>query len=152
MGVEPGAVLLLSTEKDKSPVSKEMELKAREIAAPKIKGPRRLSDMIRMPIGLSDTRPEALRAGNITLLTFELAADGKPWQPGPTVMVTGGQVYLLEGACTYGEPKFFSVNNRLHGTYGATVFCCGCGDSNFFVYDLSSGTPKMVYQDSFFSD
>ncbi len=151
MGVEPSAVIVLEPDADNSPVPKEIELKARKLALPKIKGPRRLSDMTRVPIGVSDAPPNVFRTGNVTLLNFELTLGGKPWEMGPTVALTNAGVFLLEGACT-GNPIFFSVNGRLHATYGGTVFCCGCGDSNSFVYALSNGTPKMVYQDSFFSD
>ena len=105
-----------------------------------------------IPITLSSAQPKVLRAANVTLLLFELLADGAPWEPGPTVALLNGEVFLLEGACTYGEPTFFSVNDRLYLTYTATVGCCGCGEMHFFVYDFSSGTPKKVYDSYNFAD
>jgi len=152
VGTDPAMVNLVSLKDDKSQVPKEIELKARELAAPKMKGPQRLSDMRRVPISLSDAQPKVLRTRNVTLLVFDLWADGEPWQPGPTVALMNGKVFLLDGACTYSEPTFFSVNDKLYLTYHATVACCGCGDTNYFVYDLSSGTPKMVYSNGKFSD
>jgi ankyrin repeat protein len=152
LGVEPTAVRLLSPKNDNSPVSKEIESKARKLAAPEMDPPKKIVDDSSVPIGLVKKPPRALRMGDITLLTFQLEADGEPWEPGPTVVVKEGQVFLLEGACTYGEPMFFSVNGRLYVTYHGTVNCCACGDTNFFVYDLSGETPEMVYANSSFSD
>ncbi len=152
VGIDPSAVHLMPPQNDRSPVSKEVELKARKLVTPKIESPRKIVDMTQVPISLSDAQPKVLRVGKFTLLTFDLNAEGKPWEPGPTAILTGGQVFRLEGTCTYGEPMFFSVNDRPYLTYTATVACCGCGDTNFFVYDLSSGIPKMVYQNSDLSD
>jgi hypothetical protein len=152
VGADPSAVRPVALKDDKSSVPKEMELQARKLSTPKMKGPQRLSDMSHVPVGLTDAPPRVLRAENITLLIFELMADGEPWESGPTVIAKGGQVYLLEGECTYGEPKFFFVNERLYVMYNATVECCGCGNSHSFVYDLSADTPEMVYVNSSFSD
>lgn len=152
VGVDPAVVRLISVEKEASPITKEIELKARELAAPRIEEPQKVSDGSRVPVGLSDAPPKVIRTENVTLLTFELQAQGEPWEPGPIVLLMDDKMFLLEGACTYGKPILFSVNGRLHLTYHSTVHCCGCGDSNSFVYDLSSGTPKKVYQDSTFAN
>jgi hypothetical protein len=152
VGADPAAVRLVPLKDDKSPVPKEIELKARKLAAVHIEEPQKLYDGSRVPISVSDAQPKVLRTDNVTLLIFELQADGEPWEPGPTVALTSAGVFRLDGACTYGEPVFFSVNDKLYLTYDATVHCCGCGDTNFFVYDLSSGTPKLVYRNSSFSD
>ncbi|MBI4965288.1 MAG: hypothetical protein HY913_18575 [Desulfomonile tiedjei] len=150
VGADPQAVRPVSIKDDKSPVPKELELEARKLAAPNMAEPQSLSG--RVPVSLSDAQPKVLRTENVTLLIFELQADKEPWEPGPTVALTDAGVFLLDGACTYGEPTFFSVNDKLYLTYDATVSCCGCGDRHFFVYDLSSGTPKMVYRNSKFAD
>lgn len=152
VGADPAAVRLVALKDDTSPVPQEMQLKARKLAVPRIEEPKRVIDMTPVPVRLSDSDPKVLRAKNVTLLIFELLADGDPWEPGPTVALINGAAFRLAGACTYGEPIFFTVNDKLHLTYTATVACCGCGDTNFFVYDLSSGTPKLVYHNSSFSD
>ncbi len=152
VGVEPAAVRLLSHEELESPVSKEIESKARKVAVPDIDPLRKVVDNSSVPIGLSKKPPKVVRVGDVTLLTFELEAEEEPWQPGPTVVVKkDGQVFRLDGACT-GEPLFFSVNDKLHLTYHATVTCCACGDTHFFVYDLSTETPEEIYHNSSFSN
>lgn len=158
VGADPAAVRLVSLKDDKSPVPQEMELKARKLAARHIEEPKDTSDQTGYPVTISDARPTVFRAENVTLLTFELQVtydrrEGPiPWEPGPTLVLMNGEVFLLEGACTCGEPIFFIANDKLYLTYVATVACCGCGDVNSFVYDLSSGTPKMVYQNSSFAN
>lgn len=152
VGADPAAVRLVSLQEGGTPIPKDIEVNARKLATPHIEEPQKVSDGSRVPVGLSDTPPKVLRSQNVTLLIFELQADGEPWEPGPTVALINEKLSLLEGACTYGEPMFFSVNGKLYLTYRATVACCGCGDSNTFVYDLSNGTPKKVYQDSSFAN
>lgn len=156
VGADPAAVSVVPVMDDRSPVPKEIEQKARKLAARHIEKPHDSYDDTEYPVTVSDAKPTVLRAENVTLLTYELQVTyGSeapiPWEPGPTVAWTNTGVFLLDGACTYGEPKFFSVNNRLHLTYSATVYCCGCGDTNFFVYDLSDESPELVYHNSDFS-
>lgn len=153
VGAESTAVRVVSPKKDKSSEPKTIELKARELADSYIK--RKFKESY-YPTCVSDARPRVLRTENVTLLTFELQVTYEkgtvPWEPGPTVALTNSGVFLLEGTCTYCEPIFLSANDRLYLTYVATVGCCGCGDMNFFVYDVSSGTPKKVYENGNFSD
>jgi hypothetical protein len=151
VGAEPEAVHLISPNNDESHVSKEIELKARKLAAPNIENPQRLIDLTRVPIGLSDAQPKEIRTGNVTLLIFDLQADGKPWEPGPTVLLSNNKVFRLSGSCTY-KPFFFSVNDKLYLAYSATVVCCGCGDAHYFVYDISNGSPALVYHNGKFSN
>ncbi len=73
-------------------------------------------------------------------------------QDGLPVLVLKDNAFLLEGSCAFRSPFFFSVKEKLHVSYWATVACCGCGDLNFFVYDLSGESPKLVYDNSHFSD
>ncbi len=152
IGAETGAVHMVSVKKDEAPAPKQMELTARKLAVPRIEEPQRLIDGTRVSVGLSDAQPKVLRTENVTLLIFQLQEDGKPSEPGPTVALMDGGIFRLEGACTYGEPTFFFVNDKLHLTYAATVGCCGCGNLNFFVYNLSSGTPRQVYRNDTFSN
>jgi hypothetical protein len=152
IGAETDAVHKVSVKRDGAPVPKEMELTARKLAVPRIEEPQRLIDGTRVSVGLCDAQPKVLRTENVTLLIFQLQEDGKPSEPGPTVVLMDGKIFRLEGACTYEEPTFFFVNDKLHLTYAATVGCCGCGNLNFFVYDLSSGTPRQVYRNDMFSN
>jgi hypothetical protein len=100
---------------------------------------------------LADAKPKVLKAAGVTVAIFDLQIDRMPWEPGPTVLMTKTGAFLLQGACTYGH-MFFFVNDRLHLTYRGTVHCCGCGDINFFVYDVSDDTPAVVYHNAEFSD
>jgi hypothetical protein len=152
IGAGTEAVHKVSVKKDGAPVPKEMELKARELAVPRIEEPQRLIDGTRVSVGLSDAQPKVFRTENVTLLIFQLQEDGEPSEPGPTIVLMDGKIFRLEGACTYGKPTFFFVNDKLHLTYAATVGCCGCGNLNSFVYDLSSGTPRQVYSNDVFSN
>ena len=152
IGADPEAVQLAHPSNDKSPVSKEIELKARKIAAPEIEKLQKISDLSQAKTGFSDSPPKVIRVGDITLLRFDLTMDGQSWEPGPTVVVTKAGAFLLQGACTYGEPVFFSVHDKLYVAYTATMSCCACGDINHLVCDLSGETPNMVYVNSNFSD
>jgi hypothetical protein len=153
VGAEPAAVRVVIPKDDKSMVSKKMELQARKLAESYIKREFRKSYY---PTSVSDAKPKVFRKGNVTLRIFELQSTIEkgtfPWEPGPTVALTNTGVFLLEGLCTYGVPKFFSVNDKLYLTYKPTLGCCGCGNIHFFVYDVSSGTPKKVYENGKFGD
>ncbi len=152
VGADPEAVQLAHPSNDKSPVSKEIESKARQVAAPEIDKLQKIADLSQAAIRLSDTPPKVIRVADKTLLTFALTMNGDTWEPGPTVVVTKAGVFLLQGACTYGDPIFFSVDDRLYVAYTATMSCCACGDINHLVCDLSTETPDMVYLNSNFSD
>lgn len=152
VGADLTAVRVIPPRKDKSPVPETTGLEARKLADSYIK----LNFKGSNHPSISDAQPTVLRAENVTLLTFELRATDEtgtiPWEPGPTVALTDSGVFLLEGTCTYGTPIFFSVNDRLYLAYDVTIGCCGCGNSFFFIYDLSSGTPKKVYENGKFAD
>lgn len=157
VGADPTAVRVVSVMDDRTPVPKKIEQEARKTAARHIEGPNDSSDDTEVTVTISDLQPRVLRAENVTLLVFQLQIKGddvpqNPWAPGPTVAWTNAGVFLFGGACTYGEPKFFSINDKLYVTYKATVDCCGCGDMNFFVYDLSGKSPKLVYHNNDFSE
>ncbi len=152
VGTDPEAVQLVHPSGDKTPVSKEVESEARDIAAPSLQGLQKVLDTSQAKTALSAAPPKVIRVGEITLLTFELTLDGEPWEPGPTVILTKAGTFLLQGACTYGDPIFFTVRDKLYVTYTATVSCCACGDTNYLVCDLSGETPVMVYINSNFSD
>ncbi len=151
VGVEPAMVRQVSAEADRSPVPKEIEREAKKLAAAYLQERQKISNWAGIGIGISDDY-RVLRTDDVKLIIFNLLTNGQPSEPGPSVIVKQGKVFLLEGSCTYGAPLFFVVNDKLHLTYTATVACCGCGDTNFFVYDLSGETPKKVYHNWKFSD
>lgn len=139
VGADPSMVREVFVKEDRSRVPKEILLSAKRLA------------FTRVDNFLSDAQPKVFRTENVTVLIFQLQSDGVFWEPGPTVVLTKGEEFLLEGACTYGEP-LFSVSDKLYLMYQATVHCCGCGDMNYFVYDFSGATPKKVYQNWRFAD
>ncbi len=154
VGVFPEGVRLISPDSDQSPVAKDLESKARRLAAPLKylkEDPQESFSKTKISYGLSDAPPRALRTGNIALLIFGLQQEGSEAGDGPIVLTTNSEVFLLVGSCAHG-PFFFSVNERLYLAYSATVSCFDCGDTQLFVYDLSASSPKLVYHNDKFSD
>jgi hypothetical protein len=150
---DPAVVRVVSFNDDKSPVSKKMELKARKLAVRHIKEILKKSEP-HSRVSLSDSQPKVFRAGTVILLIFELQVTFEEeamflWQP--MVALTNTGFWPLEGACAW-DPRFLSVNDKLYLTYYATLACSPCGDVNFFVYDVSSGTPKKIYENGNFSN
>jgi len=148
VGVNPSRVNFVDATSDKSPLSKEVELKAREVAR---SGYQNLAESADPEVNVADSPPDLFRVGNTAFLLFRsteefLNEDGLP------VLVLNDNAFLLQGTCAFGPPFFFTVKEKLHVSYWATVSCCGCGDSNFFVYDVSGESPKLVYKNSDFSD
>lgn len=147
IGVDPSAVRAVEPNAEKSLLSKDMELKARKIASAaykEMKNPDSVADV-------ADSPPDVFSVGNTAFLLFQCTDDFFN-QDGLPVLVLKDKAFLLGGACALKSPFFFSVDGKLHVAYWATVACCGCGDSNFFVYDVSGESPEMVYQNSDFSD
>ena len=147
VGTDPSAVRFIEPNTDISALSKELELKARKVASSgyqKIRATQPIRDVAASP-------PEVFGVGNAAFLLFK-STDDFLNQDGLPVMALREDVFPLEGACAFRAPFFFSVNGKLHVSYWATVACCGCGDSQFFVYDLSGESPKLAYQNSDFSD
>lgn len=149
IGTQPAAVRVVSPMHEASAISKDMELKARAVAKsptpePCYSGPRELHKYV------SDSPPKALRVGNAVLLIFQYTKENLGAE-GPPVLLINDDIFRLCGLCP-SSPLFFFVNDKLHLAYWATVSCCGCGDSNFFVYDLSDAAPEMVYSNGNFSD
>ncbi|MFH1115457.1 MAG: hypothetical protein V1792_16235 [Pseudomonadota bacterium] len=148
VGIAPSAVNVLEPQNDKSSLSQDMEAKARKIAG---SGYRDLSAPGQPVRDVADSAPDVFRAGNAAFVLFK-CTDEFLNQDGLPVVVLNNNAFLLDGSCALRSPFFFTVNNRLHVLYWATVSCCGCGDSNLFVYDLSGESPELVYQNTDFSD
>jgi hypothetical protein len=147
IGVDPSAVEVVEPKTDKSLLTKDMELKARKIASAayrKFRVDQSAPDVAGSP-------PDVFSVGSAAFLLFKCTEDFFN-QDGLPVLVLKDTAFLLEGTCALKSPFFFSANGKLHVSYWATVACCGCGDSHFFVYDLSGASPKLVYQNSDFSD
>ena len=148
VGVNQSRVNVADLTSDKSSLSKDVELKAREVAR---LGYQNLAKSTDPEVNVADSSPDLFRVGNTVFLLFRsteefLNEDGLP------VLVLNDNAFLLQGTCAFGPPFFFSVDGKLHVSYWATVACCGCGDSHFFIYDVSGETPKLIYQNSDFSD
>jgi hypothetical protein len=148
IGTNPSTVDVVEPNTDKSLLTKDMELKAREIARSRYQA---LRDSDNPSVDVADSPPDVFSAGNAAFLLFRsteefLNQDGLP------VLVLNSNAFLLQGTCAFGPPFFFTVKEKLHVAYWATVACCGCGDSNFFIYDVSGASPKLVYHNSDFSD
>jgi hypothetical protein len=147
IGIDLSAVHVVQPKKDKSALSKDMEAKARQIAAAayrKIKIDQSVPDVAASP-------PDVFSVGNVAFLLFKSTADILN-QDGLPVLILKNEAFLLEGACASKAPFFFTVKGKLHLAYWATVSCCGCGDSNFLVYDVAGESPKLAYQNNKFSD
>ena len=149
VGADPSTIKLVPLKDDRSPVPKHIEAKARKLVISEVETPQDVSDPDTIPVTVSKSQPIVHRAAHVTLLTFELLADGSPWQHGPTVALINGKIFLLDGLCTNIQPIFFSVNDKLYLTY--MYGGCDTGDRRFYVYDFSSGIPKMVYVNGTFA-
>ena len=61
---------------------------------------------------------------------------------GLVLLFFNNEFFELKGGCTT-KPVFFFVNDKLHLAYDENG--CGSGRLIFFVYDLSDGSPRIVY-------
>jgi hypothetical protein len=148
---DPPVVRLVKIQDDKSPLPKDVELKARKLAlsaksAPCLKSPR--YNII--PQFISDAPPHVYRTKYATFMVMQCFKDA-PQENGPPVLFIHNKIFRLCGACS-DSPVFFTMNGRLYLTYTTTIYGCGCGDLNFMVYDLSGPTPKRVYWDGSLGD
>jgi hypothetical protein len=100
---------------------------------------------------VADSPPAVFRLGDATLFIFKYTEENFG-DDGPLILAVRDKVFRLSGTCIYSRPFFFTVNNKIHLAYWATVGCCGCGDSWFFVYDLSGESPQLVYENGDFAD
>ncbi len=141
LGVDASAVRVIEPKTDKSFLSAETQLKARKLASSVYEGWRSMD--------VSDAPPDVSHVGNTAFLLFDPSEASDCY--GLPVLVLNNNVFSLKGHCVSNPPFFFSVNEKLYVSYWALVACCGCGDSNFFVYDLSGKSPKLVYKNSSFS-
>jgi hypothetical protein len=141
---DPPVVRLVKIQDNKSPIPKDVELKARKLALsaksdPCLK-PHKLSKVSQF---ISDAPPDVFRTKYATFMVMQCFKDA-PQENGPPVLFMRNKIFRLCGACS-DLPVFFTVNGKLYLTYTTTIYCCGCGDLNFIVYDLSGPTPKRVY-------
>jgi hypothetical protein len=146
VGVDSSVVRAITSKKNETPLSKEVESKARKIASSEYK--QKFKNLEGSPVDVADSPPDVFSVGNTAFLLFESTGGEYAGLP---VMVLKNKAFLLEGRCASDPPFFFSVKEKLYVSYVATVSCCGCGDSNFFVYDVSGKSPKLVYWNSNFS-
>lgn len=147
----PQVVRVIEPKTDESFLSAEIELKARKFASSDY--PRKLasSEYEGSIADVADSPPKVFGVGNTAFLLFECTSE--LWNlHGLPVLILNNNVFPLNGLCVSDSPFFFSVKEKLYVSYWATVTCCGCGDSNFFVYDLSGKSPKLVYENSNFSN
>ncbi|HMK34173.1 MAG TPA: hypothetical protein VK463_03830 [Desulfomonilaceae bacterium] len=152
LGVDIGAIRLLSLKEDQSPVRKDLPSRARELLkrwmTTEEKSETRVGDIEQNP--LSSSPPKMFTVGDITMLRFALNEEAEQFRTdGPIVLYFKDQVFRLEGWCT-GDPVFFSVNDKIHIAFRS--WCCGCGQRILYVYDLSGSTPKIVYENDKLSD
>ena len=80
MGVDPSRVNVVDSTSDKSPLSKGVELKAREVAR---LGYRNLAESADPDVNVADSSPDLFRVGNAAFLLFRsteefLNQDGLP--------------------------------------------------------------------------
>ena len=138
MGVDRAVIRLVSIREDESPLPEHIELKA-HVLLPLTSNPCK-SDRLVARRSISSILPsKVLRVGD-SVLRFST-------DHGPTVLFRINDVFRLCGACTSGH-IFFRVNDKLYLTYEGSD-CCDCSTRLLtrYVYDLSSGTPKLVYDD-----
>ena len=100
---------------------------------------------------MSDSPPEIIRVGEVTLVKFGRITASPEDEPVffAAVFFIKGTIFQLEARCTDGH-HFFSVNDKLHLTYDNK--CCGCGWVDQLVYDLSTEIPRKVYSNGSLGD
>jgi len=148
IGVEPEAIKASGLNESKQPLPMAVEYSARKVARDAY---HKFAAPDQPHRDVAESRPDVFRAGDAAYLLFK-CTDEFLNQDGLPILVLKNNTFRLEGTCAFKQPFFFTVNDKLHISYWATVACCGCGDSNFFVYDLSGGAPKLLHQNSHFSD
>jgi hypothetical protein len=147
LGVDASVVRVIEPKTDESLLSAETQLKAHKFASSEYR--KRAGSEYEGSIDVAD--PDVFGVGNTAFLLFECESEVLPWY-GLPVLVLNNNVFSLKGLCASKPPFFFSVKEKLYVSYWGTVACCDCGDSNFFVYDLSGKSPKLVYKNRNFSD
>ncbi len=144
IGTEPPTVHLIPPKKNKSPVPKDIELKARSLVEPSETNPCFFKSD-EAGEGYTDSGPKVIRAKDVALLMFQVVVfAGEAEENGTAVLVVNKHVFPLKGCCQRG-PFFFSVNGKLHLAYEESSCCWRCGERTFVVNDLSTGKPEMVF-------
>ena len=153
VGADPSTVAVAPRD-DEFIIPKHLELKARLLAKSPTSDPSKPEPRSGVHKAIANSSPRVIPVKGATLLIFQCVyrpSGEDELYDGPPVVVMNNDVFRLSGACL-GTPLFFLVKEKLYLTYSATVFCCGCGDTNFLVYDLSGKAPEEVYWNSNFSN
>lgn len=148
VGADPAKVRLVPLNEDRSPLLKDMELEARRLIEPsETEGD--LCGVKRFEVSIADSPPRVYRVGDATLLIFRQTSPRVDSEYGPAVLLLNRNFFRLCGRFTF-EHFFFLVDDKLHLLQKENT-CGACGEQLFVVYDLSE-TPKVVYENSDFSD
>ncbi len=137
VGIDPSAIRIIKPSNDKSPVPKEVELQAREHVK---------SDdvLVEQQWPISNAPPKVTRVGSVTLLEFGcVTAEPDKIFFFSNVLILNGKLFPLEDRCTR-DHFFFTLNGKLHLCYLSA--CCGCCWRVTVVYDISSSTPKKMFE------
>jgi hypothetical protein len=149
MGIDRAVVRRVPISDDESTLPGHVELKARVLES-SIYNPCMTDRMwgFETQIGSrhpkKDIRPrKVLRVGDSAIRIFDTGH-------GPIIMSRNNDVFRLRGNFAFGGHVFFSVNEKLYLTY-ESYDCPGCPTTykTRYVYDLSGGIPKLVYDDRF---
>jgi hypothetical protein len=149
VGVDPGKVEVVEPQEGNVP--QFLEMRARRVAKSPAPDPCDSGGQRCLYKYVADSPPAVFRAGEATLLVFKYTEENFN-DDGPLILVIQNEVFRLGGTCIYRPPFFFTVNNKMHLAYWATVACCGCGNIRFFVYNLSNGPPRLVYENDDFAN
>ena len=147
IGMDPAKVRLVTTAEKSVPLSENTILKARQLVKSHEPDQKKKSKG-RLSYHITHAPPKVINAGKAALIVFQNTDYSD--EDGPAVLFLNNKFFLLRGNSCTGGHVFFFINDRLHLTYDDS--CCACGWWCQIVYDLSSGTPKQVYENGKFSD
>ena len=132
VGVDPTRVSPIQPQDGQFLIPRDVELRARRFVEREGSDPESW-------YSVTGSRPEVLMVERFTYLRFHLKGEESD---GPALLFFNNEFFELKGGCTT-KPVFFFVNDKLHLAY--TENGCGSGRLIFFVYDLSDGSPRIVY-------
>ena len=138
IGTDPSSVDVVEPKTDKTSLTKDMEMKARDIARSRDKSVYMPSDL-----DISDSPPDIFNVGNISFLFLKFTEE---FYDGLPVIILNNNAFNLEGYRA-NSPFFFSVKEKLYVSCWAQEGCC---DYDFYVYNVSGESPKQVYFHSSF--
>lgn len=132
VGVDPTRVRLIQPKDGQFLIPRDVELRARRLVEREGSDPESW-------YSVTGSRPEVLMVEGFMYLRFQLKGEENH---GPALLFFNDEFFELEGGCT-SRPVFFFVNDKLHLAYAENG--CGSGQLMFVVYDLSDGSPRIVY-------